>query len=419
MLERRRGEMRAKTYEHLALGLAAVVCMLVLALSLGLSLGTSDYNPTEAILWEEAKADSGTPMEDYDFDGIANIDENYVYGTNIYRSDTDDDGMDDYWEVQWFDVRDTLTEELVIDPNDPADAYEDPDDDGYDLNRNGRIDRFDDSFTLSSHNIPMDVDYRPIAVSRLLQNAPLYADEPVALNGVYVMDNISLSIEGDRIARETFILVAEGRDDPSTDWVRIIIRPYANRPVNIRAVGQGTPTDRVDVQGVLRVMGPATWIEVRGGETFTNIMEYKAQFATSVPNPASPRIAYNLLDPTNPDTDGDGMCDGWEAHYGEGHVDPGTGEFQWVWKLDPTDPTDAEEDMDGDGIDTRWDLVRWLWVDPDGDGVFEPPYNASPRDPTFVGYNIHEYMLNTDPRMPDTDLDSYPEEGANAWDMDE
>ena len=113
MLERRRGEMRAKTYEHLALGLAAVVCMLVLALSLGLSLGTSDYNQTEAILWEEAKADSGTPMEDYDFDGIANIDENYVYGTNIYRPDTDDDGMDDYWEVQWFDVRDTLTEELV------------------------------------------------------------------------------------------------------------------------------------------------------------------------------------------------------------------------------------------------------------------------------------------------------------------
>ncbi|MCK5251549.1 MAG: hypothetical protein KAQ96_01315, partial [Thermoplasmata archaeon] len=143
------------------------------------------------------------------------------------------------------------------------------------------------------------------------------------------------------------------------------------------------------------------------------------QFATSVPNPASPRVAYNLLDPTNPDTDGDGMCDGWEAHYGEGHVDPGTGEFQWVWKLDPTDPTDAEEDMDEDGIDTRWDLVRWLWVDPDGDGVFEPPYGASPHDPLYVGYNIHEYMLNTDPRMPDTDLDSYPEEGANAWDMDE
>lgn len=223
MLERSRGEMRAKTYEHLALGLAAVVCMLVLALSLGLSLGTSDYNPTEAILWEEAKADSGTPKEDFDFDGIANIDENYVYGTNIYSPDTDGDGMDDFWEVQWYDVRDPLTEELVIDPNDPGDAYEDPDDDGYDLNRNGRIDRFDDSITLSSHNVPMDVDYRPIAVSRLLLNAPLYADEPVALNGVYVMDNISLSIEGDRIERETFILVAEGREDPSTDWVRIII----------------------------------------------------------------------------------------------------------------------------------------------------------------------------------------------------
>jgi len=313
----------------------------------------------------------------------------------------------------------TGTEELIIDPNDPSDAYEDPDDDGYDLNRNGRIDRFDDSVTLTHHRVPADKDYRPLAVSRLLQNAPLYADEPVLLSGVHIMDNTSLTVDGDRIERETFVLVAEDRDDPATEWVRIILRPYANRPVGLRAVAPGMSGDRVDVQGVLRSVGPATWVEVRGGEEFTNIMEYRARFAVTVPSSTNPHLFYNLLDPTNPDTDGDGMTDGWEAHYGEGHVDPATGEFQWTWKLDPTDPVDAYEDMDGDGIETRWALVRWLWLDPDGDGVFEPPNGASPHDPVYVGTNLHEFILNTDPRMPDTDMDSYPVDGANAWDMDE
>jgi hypothetical protein len=386
---------------------------------MGLSVDTGKYDPSDSLLWSQAKADLGTPKEDYDKDGLPNIDENYVYGTNIYSADTDEDGMDDYWEVQWFHVRDPLTEELVIDPNDPADAYEDPDGDGYDLNRNGRIDRFDDSVILSSHNVEPDHDYRPMAVSRLLMNAPLYADEPVLIQDVPVMDNTSLSLDGDRIERETFILVAEGTDSPSTDWLRIIIRPYANRPIGLRAVGPGTPGDRVDVQGVLRVMGPATWIEVRGGEEFTNIMEYRARFASTVPNPANPGLSYSLLDPTNADTDGDGMCDGWEAHYGEGHVDSVTGAFVWTWRLDPTDPSDAYEDMDGDGVETRWSLVQWLWEDHDGDGVFEPPWGASPNEVVYVGHNIHEYLLNTDPRDPDTDDDSYPVDGDNAWDMDE
>jgi len=424
MPERRRVVLGAKTQERLVMGLAVAVCLLTIALSISLSLGTGEYSSTDSLLWEEARQDAESPKEDHDHDGIPSIDENYVYGTNIYDPDTDGDGMDDFWEVQWFDVRDPMTEEPIIDPNDPSDAYQDPDGDGYDLNRNGRIDRYDDAVTPTRLNIPVDKDYRPMSVTRVLQNPALYKNEAVLLQGVYVMDNGSLATDGPRIERETFIRVAEDRDSPSVDWVRIIIRPYASRPVDLRAVDPAaypasSPADRVDVQGVLRVVGPAVWIEVRGGEEFTNIMEYRARFATSVPNPADPLLSYNLLDPTNPDTDGDGMCDGWEAYYGDGYVDPATGDFTWIWRIDPTDPTDAMEDLDGDGVDVRWDLVRWLWVDMDGDGVYEPPGGAAPFDMTHVGVNLHEYILNTDPRMPDTDLDSYPDDGVNAWDMDE
>jgi hypothetical protein len=424
MLEQSRGEYGARYYNRLALGLAGLVCMLVIVTSIALSLQSGEYNATEGLLWTEARADLGTPKEDYDHDGLPNIDENYEYGTNIYNPDTDGDGMDDYWEVQWFSVRDPLTEELVIDPNDPSDAFEDPDSDGYDFNRNGRVDRFDDAINLASLDIPAGEDYRSISTSRLLQNPSLYADEPVRLEGVYIMDNTSLSIEGDRVEREVYILVAEDREDPSTEWVRILVRPYASRPVHLSAVrtsGQGSTVsgDRVDVQGVLRIVGPATWVEIRGGEGFTNIMEYRARFAFSVPNPANPQRSYNLLDPTNPDTDGDGMNDGWEAYYGEGYVDPTTEEFTWKWGLDPTNASDAYEDMDGDATELRWEMVRILWVDEDGDGILEPPGGARPSDTVTVGVNLHEYILNTDPRKADSDTDSYPADAGNTQDMDE
>jgi len=64
------------------------------------------------------------------------------------------------------------------------------------------------------------------------------------------------------------------------------------------------------------------------------------------------------LDPTDIDTDDDGMPDGWEV----------------TFSLDPLDPTDAVEDPDGD------DLI-----------------------------NLEEFLLGTDPRDPDSDDDGAPD----------
>jgi len=61
--------------------------------------------------------------------------------------------MSDLWEVQW-EAKDPLTEQRIINPVDPTDAYEDPDNDGYDYNHNGYIDRFDDFVVLSKLEIP-------------------------------------------------------------------------------------------------------------------------------------------------------------------------------------------------------------------------------------------------------------------------
>lgn len=64
-------------------------------------------------------------------------------------------------------------------------------------------------------------------------------------------------------------------------------------------------------------------------------------------------------DPTNPDTDGDGMPDGWEVKNRRWIGVDYTGGN--LWTLDPLDPSDANEDADGDGLtnacEYRWSVL--------------------------------------------------------------
>ena len=55
----------------------------------------------------------------------------------------------------------------------------------------------------------------------------------------------------------------------------------------------------------------------------------------------------------------------------------------------------------------------------DGDGVTEPPGGASPIDPVSVGFNIHEFIWNTNPTEADSDNDSYPAGAGSTNDFDE
>jgi hypothetical protein len=410
-------------YERVAILLLAFVMFLVVLFSVGASTQSAQYHVKQSILWENVRDDTGVPTLDTDGDRLPDIEENYIYGTNIYSPDTDGDGMGDWWEVQWRTI-DPLTELPIINPVDPTDAYEDPDNDGYDYNHNGYIDRYDDFTVLSKLQIPSGVDYDEKNIKRLIQNPPLYADTLIRLAGVYVMDNGSYAFGGgEMIDREITIMVAEETTDSSRDWLRIIIQPNANRPIALTAYNvteEGKPIigDRIDVQGVFSSVANAYWIEVRGGEQFTNIMEFRAQFYASDPGiPARERV-YNMTDPTNADTDGDGMCDGWEAHYGLRLPDPATGGFVWVYKIDPTSPGDAYVDLDGDLVETTYAHVKRLWA-PDENGVLVPPDGANPQDPVAVGYNIHEYMWGTDPLKADTDNDSYPALSGNTNDFDE
>ena len=83
-------------------------------------------------------------------------------------------------------------------------------------------------------------------------------------------------------------------------------------------------------------------------------------------------MLYHKTDPTFNDTDGDGMPDGWEVLYG----------------LNPLSPSDADDDIDGDG----WDFNRNFIIT---------------KDENFT--NLQEYLNGTDPRNNDTDGDGMPD----------
>jgi len=415
---------KGMSYKRITIFLTAFVMILLILFSVGLSTQSSTYEVKQSILWESARLNPEVPKDDNDNDGLPDIEENYDYGTNIYLPDSDGDGMSDLWEVQW-EAKDPLTEQRIINPVDPTDAYEDPDNDGYDYNHNGYIDRFDDFVVLSKLEIPPGVDYDEKNIKRLIQNPPLYKDTFIRLAGVYVMDNGSYAFGGgDNLESRIDILVAEETTDTGRDWLRIQVNAFANRPVvlnsyNVTPEGKPIPGDRVDIQGLFLEVGGVYWLDVRGGEQFTNIMEFRSRFYTGETGIPEADKTYNQTDPTIQDTDGDGMFDGWEDRYGKRLIDNKTGQYYWEWKIDPTAPDDAYTDLDADLIETRWSFVNWLWVDDDGDGVREPPGGNNTNDPVSVGFNIHEFMRGTNPREPDSDNDSYPAFSGNTNDFDE
>jgi hypothetical protein len=109
-------------------------------------------------------------------------------------------------------------------------------------------------------------------------------------------------------------------------------------------------------------------------------------------------------DPQNPDTDGDGYPDGWEAKQNPPY-DPTDKDSHPSYETDPT------LDTDGDGLPDWWEIANGLDpLDPTGNNGA----NGDPDEDKLT--NKEEFDGNeawkdkqTNPKNPDTDGDGYPD----------
>ncbi|MDP6870321.1 MAG: hypothetical protein QGI21_06080 [Candidatus Poseidoniaceae archaeon] len=117
------------------------------------------------------------------------------------------------------------------------------------------------------------------------------------------------------------------------------------------------------------------------------------------------RTLFGISDPTHPDSDLDGIEDGWEFCYAVyGMPDPTT---QNHWATNPVNPYDVDYDPDSDGWYNRTSFdnpaTQGTWVD----RVFTPSgliIQNGPGDLPFT--NLMEWLNGTRPDMNDTDMDS-------------
>ena len=328
-----------------------------------------NFNP---LLDSDANEDSDEDGYDSNRDTFLNSEEEhtnveeYLAGTNPWEFDTDGDKMSDGWELFY-----------SLNPSSSADAWIDSDADGWDSNFDDELEyeeRYLNYMEYLNDTHPFesdtDGDTMPDGWEVYFDLEPLrpsdnFEDkEGDGLVNLYEYNNSLVNtgwVDNDGI----FTTRPDSNDtDGDTLSDNDELYNYLTDPTSNDTDGDGMP----DGWEVKYGLNPISALDadydldndgwdfdrnflLTSDEQFTNLEEY-----------------WNNTDPTNNDTDGDGMLDGWEGYY----------------NLQPNDPSDAEQDFDEDGYDANRD-----------------GFISSIESYT----NIEEFLNNTEPNNNDTDGD--------------
>ncbi len=392
----------------------------------------------------ELKHGETDPIADDDLDGLTNLEEQNN-GTDPNNPDTDGDGMPDGWEVMHG------LNPLMDDSADDADgdglsnlgeytATTDPND--TDSDDDGMLDNWEVTHGLN----PILDDSTADADSDDLNNL----GEQTAGTDPNVADTDSDGMpDGWEVTHGLNPLVDDSADDADGDGM-----------TNLEEYAAATdPNDSdSDADGM-----PDVWEELYNPPLSpTNGLDGALDFdSDGLLNSNEYLFGCN---PTNVDTDADGMWDGWEVTYisilnptnaldgaldsdGDGVLNsnefalgtsptntdsdadgmPDGWEVTYMPPLNPTNAADAWLDSDGDGLTNKFEYIYGCNPtnsDTDADGMpdgwevthgLNPLVDDSADDADSDGLsNLEEYTATTDPNNPDTDGDSMPD----GWEVD-
>jgi len=331
--------------------------------------------------------------EDPDGDGLSNLSEflgqdgqaltNNFDSTNPTAGDTDEDGMPDGWEVYY-----------GFNPLNPSDAWFDPDNDG--LPNYGEF-----YYGANPKLSDTDADYLPDGVEVLT-----YGTDPLDID----TDNDGL-LDGREVWDRDMDGVRDGGFFPNWNGGDLDGDGYADGPTDWDTDGDGMPDgfEVIDAFGRLRndsrldPYNPNDGDDDPDGDGLSNLQEYLVR-DSMFGNNMSGYVWDFSTDPFNPDSDGDGMPDGWEVLKGLHPMDPVPISY---YNLDPLD----QGGVDPTYIVTPYGVFVYRYTsvgvdgDNDGDGLwnlreYEVRFHL---DPTASSNAIDS--LSTDPWNPDTDED--------------
>jgi len=348
-----------------------------------------DWDENPIVKDEEVTIDPGEGLLDTDGDGISDLDENYVYGTDLNNPDTDGDGLPDGWEIsKGLDPTDNGSgKELDATtpvqnqgqnvpgfPNGSEGKYGDPDADGL-----VNIDEFNAKTVLGSSLDPRDPDtdddgmydgwemeYR--TYSSILGRWTLNATDPTDAELDPDIDGLT-NLQEFLAGTNTNILDTD--DDGISDYKEVLF--HLTNPNSNDTDADGLP-DLWETDYGLNASDANDAHQDDDGDGLTNKEEYEL------------RLVYgNWTNPSGLDKDGDGIPDGFDTD-GDGMPDG----WEVQNKLHPLDEKDADEDKDRDGADLN------------GNGILE----SAEYFTNLMEYEVSKWFGKaTDPSDNDTDDD--------------
>ena len=296
--------------------------------------------------------------------------------SNLPTKDSDNDGMPDWWEM-----------DFGLDPFDASDASIDTDSDGHDRNRNGLLEE-EEFFT----------NLMEFEMSLVIGNSTNPTDSDTDNDGipdgweVYYNFNPHLPSDADDdkdedgydVNRDTYV----NSDEKHTNLEEYLA---GTNPWEFDSDGDRMPDGWEIYYGLDPLISADAWYdsdsdgwdsnfdsELAYEERYFNYMEY-----------------FNDTNPLVKDTDGDTMPDGWEVYFG----------------LEPLRPSDNFEDKEGDSLVNVYEynnsLVNTGWIDIDG--IFTTRPDSNDTDGDTISDNDELFNFLTDPTSNDTDGDGMPD----------